>query len=52
MDLPSHKHPIGVKWEYKVKVKGEVAKYKARLVARGFFQKEGVDYREVFALVA
>lgn len=40
VDLPSHKHPIGVKWEYKVKVKGEVAKYKARLVARGFFKRK------------
>ena len=27
-------------------------KYKARFCARGFSQKEGVDYKETFALVA
>ena len=39
---------------YKIKHKpnGDVAKYKARLVARGFLQKKGIDYIEVFALVA
>lgn len=31
---------------------GEVNKVKARLVAKGFLQRLGVDFGEVFALVA
>jgi len=39
---------------YKVKVNpsDEVIKYKARLVARRFLQKERTDYGKVYALVA
>jgi len=36
----------------KLKPNGEVAKHKARLVARGFVQKAGMDYFEVYAPVA
>jgi len=41
--LPKGKKAIGVKWVYKIKHKpnGDVAKYKARLVARGFLRKKG-----------
>jgi hypothetical protein len=54
MLLPKGKTTIDVKWVFKVKYKpnGDVAKYKARLVARGFLQKEGIDFGEVFAPVA
>ena len=41
-------------WVYKVKQdeRGAIVKNKARLVARGFIQREGIDFEEVFVLVA
>jgi len=52
--LPARKKAINVKWIFKLKLKpnGEVTKHKARLLARGFMQKDGMDYFEVYALVA
>ncbi|GJW18202.1 retrovirus-related pol polyprotein from transposon TNT 1-94 [Tanacetum coccineum] len=45
---------IKLKWIYKVKTNefGRVLKNKARLVAQGFRQEEGIDFEESFALVA
>ncbi|GKC42140.1 retrovirus-related pol polyprotein from transposon TNT 1-94 [Tanacetum coccineum] len=45
---------ITLKWIYKVKLDelGGVLKNKARLVARGYRQEEGIDFKESFALVA
>nr|GFC15567.1 retrovirus-related Pol polyprotein from transposon TNT 1-94 [Tanacetum cinerariifolium] len=44
---------IKLKWIYKVKIDefGGVLKNKARLVAQGFRQEEGIDFEESFALV-
>ncbi|KAL0404276.1 UNVERIFIED_CONTAM: Retrovirus-related Pol polyprotein from transposon RE1 [Sesamum radiatum] len=45
---------IRVKWCIKIKknAKGEVERYKGKLVAKGYKQKHGMDYEEIFALVA
>nr|GFA56299.1 putative ribonuclease H-like domain-containing protein [Tanacetum cinerariifolium] len=53
VDLPYGKRAIGTKWIYmnKKDERGIVIRNKARLVAQGHTQEEGIDYKEVFALV-
>ncbi|KAL9258749.1 Retrovirus-related Pol polyprotein from transposon TNT 1-94-like protein [Drosera capensis] len=50
---PGHK-PIGLKWVFQLKkdIDGRVVKHKARLVAKGYIQRQGTDFKEVFAPVA
>lgn len=52
-NLPKGQKSIGVKQVYKPKLNadGNVGKYKARLVVKGYKQEYGVDYKEVFATV-
>eukprot|EP00253_Pinus_taeda_P007820 PITA_07820 len=51
---PENKSVVSSHWLYKVKqaVDGSVEKHKARFVARGFSQVEGIEYDETFAPVA
>jgi hypothetical protein len=53
-DLSQGRRAISLKWVSKLKYNehGEVVKYKARLVVKGYAQRRGIDYDEVFAPVA
>ncbi len=52
MDLPDGENVVDCKWVYKIKRDSDNnVSYRARLVARGFTQREGVDYSETFAPV-
>jgi len=53
VELPKRKKPIGCKWVFKTKrdLKGNVEKYKEHLIAKGFTQREGIDYKMIFSSV-
>jgi len=51
---PENRKVLGSKWVLHIKhgPNGAIQKYKARVVAQGFTQIEGMDYNEMFAPVA
>ena len=54
VELPEGRKPIGCKWVLKRKFKanGTLDKYKVRLVAKGYTQKPGIDFVDIYSLVA
>lgn len=54
VDRPTSQNTITAKWDFELKQDhhGKIERFKARLVARGFQQKAGIDLKDTFAAVA
>ena len=52
VELPAKKRALQNKWVYRLKEEdGGKKRYRARLVVKGFTQKKGIDFDEIFSHV-
>ena len=53
-ELPTSCKPVKCKWVFKIKRDAyrEIERYKARLVAKCYTKKEGINYKETYLLVS
>ena len=53
VELPEKKNTVGCRWLFKIKYNkdGVAERFKPRLVAKGYAQKHGIDYDEIFSPV-
>ncbi|PKI65433.1 hypothetical protein CRG98_014172 [Punica granatum] len=49
--LPQGKRALKNKWVYRLNTENSRPRYKARLVVKGFNQKKGIDFEEIFSPV-
>eukprot|EP00253_Pinus_taeda_P035823 PITA_35823 len=54
VELPTRRKPIGSKWVFKknTNAEGNVDRYEARLVAKGYSQVLGIDFGDIFSPIA